>query len=209
MQNWMPLAIRSCTALSGLLLVLFLLVHLAGVIPALVAPEAFEHYADTLHNSPWQPVGEIALASAGLAHIILSLFKSVQNRQAGNRAKLSSRRDQPLAAFASRNKLIAGLITLNFLVIHLLQLRLHRPGAGHERELLLAVLHQPLSLGLYVAGCLAIGLHLFHGTEAAHRSLGLLSPMNSSYLRSGGRLLAIVIGGGFLLTSLGLAFGEF
>ena len=209
MQNWMPLAIRSGTALSGLLLVLFLVVHLAGVIPALAAPEAFEHYAVTLHSSPWLPVLELALATAGLAHIMLSLFKSAQNRQAGNRAKLNSRREQPLAAFASRNKLSAGLITLSFLIIHLQQLRLPRPAAGHERELLLAVLHQPFSLGLYVAACLALGLHLLHGAEAAHRSLGLLTPMNSSKLRNGGRLLAIVIGGGFLLTTLGLAFGDF
>ena len=83
-----------------------------------------------------------------------------------------------------------------------------RPGAGQGRPLL-TVLHQPLNLGLYAAASLAVALHLLHGTEAAHRSLGWLTPLNSSLVRSGGRLLALLIGAGFLLTSLGLAFGEF
>lgn len=209
MQSWMPLAIRSGTAVSGLLLVLFLVVHLAGLIPALAAPLAFEHYADTLHHSAWLPVLELSLAIAALLHISLSLLKTVQNRQAGNQAQLNSRRNQPLAAFASRHRLIAGLITLSFLAVHLAQLRWPRPVAGQERELLLTVLHQPLNLGLYAAASLAVALHLLHGAEAAHRSLGWLTPLNSWLVRSGGRLLALLIGGGFLLTSLGLAFGEF
>ena len=87
MQSWMPLAIRSGTAFSGLLLVLFLVVHLAGLIPALAAPLAFEHYADTLHHSAWLPVLELSLAIAVLLHISLSLLKTVQNRQAGNQAE--------------------------------------------------------------------------------------------------------------------------
>ena len=73
--------------------------------------------------------------------------------------------------------------------------------------MLVQVLMQPISLLVYAAGSLAIGLHLLHGAEAAHRNLGLLSPANGPSLRWGGRLLASVIGGGFLLTSLGLALG--
>ena len=41
---------------SGLLLELFLVVHLAGLLPALIAPVQFEHYATALHHQPWLPV---------------------------------------------------------------------------------------------------------------------------------------------------------
>ena len=34
------------------------------------------------------------------------------------------------------------------------------------------VLQQPLSLVVYAAGGLVLALHLLHGAEAAHRSLG-------------------------------------
>ena len=45
-----PTLMRIGSALSGLLLVLFLVVHLAGLLPALLAPVLFEHYATALHH---------------------------------------------------------------------------------------------------------------------------------------------------------------
>ena len=99
----------------------------------------------------------------------------------------------------------AGVITLGFLALHLQQLR-WRPSDGLELEVLQQVLLQPISLVVYAAGSLAIGLHLLHGAEAAHRNLGWLTPANGQH-PLGGRLLASGIGGGFLLISLGLALG--
>ena len=198
---------RIGSALSGLLLVLFLVAHLAGVLPALIAPVQFELYAQALHHQPWLPVLEVSLAGTAAAHLSVTVAKTLRNRAAGNTSALRSRRGRPLEALASRSKVAAGLITLGFLALHLMQLRLPRPGDGLEREVLLQVLQQPLSLVVYAAGSLAIGLHLLHGAEAAHRNLGLLTPTNGPSIRLGGRLLAAVIGGGFLLISLGLALG--
>ena len=83
----MPSAdIRTGSALSGLLLVLFIVVHLLGLIPAVVAPEQFEAYATVLHASPWLPLVEITLLLVALVHIGLSLSKAIANRQAGNSA---------------------------------------------------------------------------------------------------------------------------
>ena len=200
-------AVRTGAALSGLLLVLFTLVHLGGLIPAVLAPERFEAYASALHTSPWLRPFEIGLAVIAILHVSLTITKAITNRQAGNSAQLSSRRDAPLAALASRSKAIAGLLTLAFLVVHLNQLRWPRPAAGQEGAVLSSVLRQPLNTVFYAAAALALALHLLHGTEAAHRSLGWLNPANSSALRTGGRLLATLIGGGFLLISLSLALG--
>ena len=147
------------------------------------------------------------MAGTAAAHLSFTVAKTLRNRRAGNTALLRSRRGRPLEALASRSKVAAGLITLGFLALHLQQLRWPRPAVGLEREVLLQMLQQPLSLVVYVAGSLAIGLHLLHGAEAAHRNLGLLTPANGSSMRWGGRLLASGIGGGFLLISLGLALG--
>ena len=198
---------RVGSALSGLLLVLFLVVHLAGLVPALIAPGQFELYATALHHQPWLPGLEVSLAAIATLHLTFTVAKTLRNRLAGNTAALRSRRGQPLEALASRSKVAAGVISLGFLLLHLQQLRWPRPGDGLEREVLLQVLVQPISLVVYAAGSLAIGLHLLHGAEAAHRNLGLLTPANGPSLRWGGRLLASVIGGGFLLISLGLALG--
>ena len=43
--------IRSGAALTGLLLVLFVVVHLIGLLPAVLAPAQFEVYATALHLS--------------------------------------------------------------------------------------------------------------------------------------------------------------
>jgi len=202
-----PTVMRIGSALSGLLLVLFLVVHLAGLLPALIAPVQFEQYATALHQQPWLPVLEVSLAATAAVHLSLTIAKTLRNRRAGNTAELRSRRDQPLQALASRSKVAAGMISLGFLVLHLQQLRWPRPADGLEREVLVQMLLQPISLLVYAAGSLAIGLHLLHGAEAAHRNLGLLTPANGPSIRWGGRLLASVIGGGFLLISLGLALG--
>ena len=199
--------IRNANAISGLLLVLFLVVHLGGLTFVLGAPASFESYASDLHHSPWLRPLEAGLALTGLLHISLSIQKGLRNRQAGNTAELVSRRAEPLAAWASRSKTIAGVLTLGFLGLHLQQLRFPRPMDGHEREALVHVLQQPFSLALYCLGALAIGLHLIHGAEAAHRSLGWLDPSNKSSIRFGGRMLAVLLSGGFLLISLGLGLG--
>jgi succinate dehydrogenase / fumarate reductase cytochrome b subunit len=51
----------------------------------------------------------------------------------------------------------------------------------------------------------AVGLHLFHGGEGAHRSLGLLEPANAGRIRRTTRAFALVVGGGFALVPLVLA----
>lgn len=199
--------VRSGAAFSGLLLVLFVLVHLIGLLPAVLAPEQFEAYATALHSSPWLPVVESGLLLVAVVHISLTLVKAMANRRAGNTATLRSRRQSPLAALASRSTVVAGLVTLGFLVMHLRQLRWPRPAAGEEAAALIQVLQQPWNTILYAAAALALALHLLHGAEAAHRSLGWLTPANSSALRAGAGVLAALIGGGFLTISVMLALG--
>ena len=66
-----PTLVRIGSALSGLMLVLFLVVHLAGLLPALIAPMQFEHYTTALHHQPWLPVLEAGLAATAAMHLSL------------------------------------------------------------------------------------------------------------------------------------------
>ncbi|WP_087069150.1 succinate dehydrogenase [Cyanobium sp. NIES-981] len=193
---------RVWTAAAGLLLVLFLVVHLGGIALAAVAPVRFEAYAVRLHQAAWLPAVELALLGLAMAHLALGLAKRLANRRAGNTAALVSRRGEPLAALAARSQAAGGALLLLFLGVHLAQLRWPRPQAGEELATLRAVLAQPASLALYGAAALAVGLHLWHGTEAAHRSLGLLDPANGALIRAAGRSLALVLGVGFAAVAL-------
>ena len=92
---------RIGSALSGLLLVLFLVAHLAGLLPALIAPVQFEHYATALHHQPWLPVLEAGLAATAAVHLSCTIAKTLRNQGAGNTAALRSRRGRPLDALAT------------------------------------------------------------------------------------------------------------
>jgi len=195
---------------GGLALVLFLLLHLAGASLALADPPGFERLATWLHGRPWLAPVELALAALLLLHPLLALGRWLGNRhRAGRQPQLRrSRRHGPieaLTAASGRWQPISGAVLLLFLVVHVRQLRWHRPAAGAELDRLLSVLGQPASLILYAAAGVGLGLHLLHGHESAHRSLGLVDGDNRPAIRWLGRLLALLLGAGFLLLPLALA----
>jgi succinate dehydrogenase / fumarate reductase cytochrome b subunit len=191
-------------AVSGLTLVLFLVLHLAGVALAPLAPQRFIAWADALHQQAWLPAAELLLLAAGLAHPSLSLLRLLANRRARGPAPALqlSRRGDPLASLAARTAPLSGAVLLLFLAVHLAQLRLPRPAAGLELVRLQAALAAPPLLALYLAAALALGLHLLHGVEAAHRGLGLLDPGNGDRIRRWGRGLALLLAAGFGLVPL-------
>lgn len=204
MPPWLP---GRLIAASGLALVLFLLAHLVGVAQLVLDPAGFEALAAWLHASPWLPAAELGLALAALTHVALSLQRVLHAARARGEAgytQLRSRRPDRLAAFASRTAPLSGSVLLLFLGVHLRQLRWQRPPAGLEAQAVAQALSSPWALTLYLAAAVALALHLLHGSESAHRSLGLLEAANAARLRTGGWLLALLVGGGFALVA-GLA----
>ena len=192
-------------AVSGLLLVVFAVLHLVGVGLAPLAPERFEAYATALHHRPWLPLAEALLLLVALVHTGFTLVVQIQNRRAGNHAALVSRRGKPLAAFAARTQPWAGAALLAFLGVHLAQLRWVRPADGAELAALREALAGPWAPPVYLVAALALGLHVLHGSEAAHRRLGLLDPTNAAAIRRGGRSLALLLAMGFATVTLLLA----
>jgi succinate dehydrogenase / fumarate reductase cytochrome b subunit len=198
--------------LSGLALVLFLLVHLGAVALAWLDGTAFEAWSTWLHHRWWLAPLELALAVVFLLHPLLALVRSLTARARRGPAAgpLRSRRGgglEGMAALAARWIPASGALLGLFLGVHLLQLRWHRPADGAELALLRQVLANPASGALYGLAGLALALHLFHGHEAAHRSLGWLDAANGGRIRWAGRAAALLLGGLFSLVALALALG--
>lgn len=208
-----PLA-AALIPLSGLALVLFLGLHLAGVALAVLDPDGFEALATTLHALPGLPLLELLLAAALLLHPLLALGRTLRNRRARGpvAGPLRSRRGGGLegaAAMAGRWAPWSGALLALFLVVHLAQLRLQRPPAGAERDALLAALAPAPALALYALAGAAVAFHLLQGNESAHRSLGWLEPLNRERIRWVGRAVALVLGAGFSLVPLALVLQAF
>jgi len=195
--------------ISGLVLVLFLIVHLAGVALAVLDPGGFEVLSTRLHALPALPLLELLLAAGLLLHPLLALGRTVRNRRARGpvAGPLRSRRGggmEGAAALAGRWAPWSGALLALFLVVHLAQLRLHRPAAGGERDALLAALSPAPALALYALAGAAVAFHLLQGNESAHRSLGWLEPVNRERIRWAGRALALSLGAGFSLVPIAL-----
>ena len=184
---------------SGLVLVFFLAVHLAGVIFAGINPDAFEIYASNLHSSLFLPYSEIVLATTFIIHIFLTLKKVLKNRLSGNKAILKTRRNDYLGVLASKVQPFTGVILASFLIIHLLQLRFPRPGDNLELISLKNKLGGVHILVLYSLASISLFFHMVQGIESGHRSLGILSQSNSLNIRYISRFISIFVGLSFLI----------
>jgi len=195
---------RILLATSGLLLILFLYLHLGGLIYASIAPSSFEIYAANLHTAIWFKWFEYALLLIALIHISLTLIKVYKNYMISRSVDFVSRRDDSLAVFAAKSQPIGGIVLLSFVLIHLAQLRFPRPHNGAELAVLRDVLDSPISVVIYILGSVALFLHLFHGLESAQRSLGTLTSKNAFFIRHIGRSLSLILGMGFVLVTASL-----
>ena len=191
---------------SGLVLVFFIAVHLAGVIFAGINPDAFEIYASNLHSSLFLPYSEIVLAITFIIHIFLTLKKVLKNRSSGNKAILKTRRNDYLGVIASKVQPFTGVILASFLIIHLLQLRFPRPGDNLELISLKNKLGGVHILVLYSLASISLFFHMVQGIESGHRSLGILSQSNSLNIRYISRFISIFFGLSYLIMTFYLRF---
>ena len=191
---------------SGLVLVFFIAVHLAGVILAGINPDAFEIYATSLHSSLFLPYSEIILAITFIIHIFLTLKKVLKNSSSGNKAILKTKRNDYLGVLASKVQPYTGLILASFLIIHLSQLRFPRPDNNLELISLKNKLGGVHILVLYSLASISLFFHMAQGIESGHRSLGILSQRNSLNIRYIGRFISIFFGLSSLIMTFYLRF---
>lgn len=193
--------------LTGLGLCGFLVVHLAGNMLLYSGKGAFDEYAHKLHSQEWLPLAEAGLFLLFLLHIYLAFVTSAENRRArqhGYALKESKRTDRVLSPAPSSWMFVSGAVVLCFLILHITDMKLglrkdiaYSPGE-HEAFLnTFAVLSNPFSQVVYIAGTIVLGFHLSHGFSSAFNSLGLVHPKYSPFIKVFGIVFAVVIAAGF------------
>jgi len=191
---------------SGLVLVFFITVHLAGIIYAGINPDDFEKYASNLHKNIFLPYFEIVLTITFIIHVLLTLKKVLKNNSNGNKAILRSKRNDYLGILASKVQSFTGIILASFLIIHLLQLRFPRPSENLELASLKNKLEGVHILVLYSLASISLFFHMVQGIESGHRSLGILSQSNSMNIRYISRFISILFGISYLIMTVFLRF---
>jgi succinate dehydrogenase / fumarate reductase cytochrome b subunit len=194
--------------LTGLLLFLYLILHLAGNALIFAGPDIFNTYSHTLISNPLIVPIEIALLVVFLLHV----YKAVTNYVANRRARPIGYEQKRFAghtsrkSFASSTMIWSGLIVFLFLIVHVKQFKY---GAWYQtvsddpiRDLARTeyeVFAQPIWVAFYVIATLLVGLHLRHGISSGFQSIGFDHPVYTRRLTQWGVAFAILIGVGLAI----------
>jgi len=213
-MNWVVNTLKSSVGkkvlmgLTGLLLCLFLIVHLAGNLLMYVGPEAYNNYAHTLHSQEWfVMMAETGLLLLFAVHIWLGIETSRENRAARQqryrvkRSKIPGRKI-PLSISPENYMLMSGVIVLAFLLIHLgdFTFNITMPGELEGREPFdkaIIIMRHPVSFVSYLIGVALLGWHLSHGVTSMFQTLGLRHPKYDGFTQKIGPIFALVIAIGF------------
>ncbi len=203
--------------LTGLLLFGFLVSHLLGNLTLLLGPTAFNAYAYKLESL----VPVLYLAEAGLVAIFLvHVVKTMLFTRRNSAARPARYQEKHRAGHTSRKTLssttmaVTGLFILFFVIVHVRTFKFGTwytdPLTGHRDlyRLVDEIYQNPLYVGFYVAAMVLIGMHLNHGISSAAHSLGWTNQRYARTLVLGGRVLAVIIAGGFAVLPLYMYFAH-
>jgi succinate dehydrogenase / fumarate reductase, cytochrome b subunit len=191
-------------ALSGVILLGFVVGHMVGNLKVFQGRESFNHYAEGLRtvgdpffgNSQLLWIVRLVLLAALLIHITAAFQLTRRSRAA--RAVGYTKYDSDLAfSYASRTMVWGGVIILLFVLYHLLHLTF---GTAHPDFIHGDAYHNfvagfqsvPVSLA-YIAAMIPLGLHLYHGFWSMLQTLGADNPAYARFRRPLAAFLAIIV----------------
>jgi succinate dehydrogenase / fumarate reductase, cytochrome b subunit len=185
---------KAIMAVTGLLLTLFLLVHLGlnATILAGDGGELFDRTAELLRHNWGLHCLEILVWGGFIVHIWQGASLTIDNQ---------SKRSTPYAVGASfsfdpaRWMGILGAIVLVFLLLHLYQFWLPNvlgTATANLSQQMRSTMSQWWVVCIYVLGCLAVAAHLGHGWRSALVTLGLADRYRQP-IAVFGIILAIVV----------------
>jgi succinate dehydrogenase / fumarate reductase cytochrome b subunit len=172
--------------------------------------DTFNNYSHMLLSNPLIPVIEIGLVLIVLLHI----YKTVTMYLANQKARpVKYRQKKPAGppsrkSVASSTMIFSGLWLLVFIVIHVRQFKYGTeyaaPGAGIRDlyRLEMENFANPLLVAFYVLSMLVVGSHLWHGISSAFQSIGADQPRWTPRIVAAGRVMAVLIAGGFIIIAL-------
>lgn len=176
---------------SGLLLFLFVVLHLVGNLQIFLGPQVINRYGNFLQTNEellWP--ARIALLILVLLHIWAAIKLTIENRAA--RPQPYAHNEVVAASYASRTMIWSGFIVLAFIIYHLLHFTAQVPGINltgrnfveledvkHQHDIFAMMVigfRSPIVALFYVVAMFLLFVHLSHGIKAMFQSLGWQSP---------------------------------
>jgi succinate dehydrogenase / fumarate reductase cytochrome b subunit len=207
-------------AVTGLMLVGFVIAHMAGNLQVFIGAAKMNAYGAFLKG-----LGELLwIARLGLlAALVLHVLMAWQLTQIKNRARPVgyARKEPQVSTVASRTMRWGGMLLLVFIVFHILHFTTGTvfPVASAPDALYPAFSHTDVYgnvisafrnlwvSAFYIVAMLFLMLHLFHGAWASVRTLGLSKPSPQPLQRHVATAVAVVVWLGFSAIPVAVLLG--
>jgi succinate dehydrogenase / fumarate reductase cytochrome b subunit len=166
-------------AVTGVVLVGYVVVHMLGNLQLYLGPAALNAYAVKLREMPALLWGVRLLLLGSVALHVWAAASLTRTNMAARGIGYRERRNRE-STYASRTMRWSGVILLLFVVYHLLHLTV---GSVHPDFVPGDVYHN-MVVGLragiapffYILAMLALGLHMYHGVWSLMQTVGLSHP---------------------------------
>ncbi|MFB7611020.1 succinate dehydrogenase [Streptomyces gardneri] len=199
---------KTVMAVSGLLMLGYLVAHVAGNLKVFFGPEEFNAYghwlrvmgAPVLHHEWALWLVRIVLLAAVGAHAVSAYQLSRRDVKARPTAYVHRRKR---ASYATRTMRWGGIILALFIVWHILDLTTGtvHPGGfeeGKPYQNVVDTFSTWYGNVIYIVAMLAVGLHVRHGFWSAAQTLGVGNARRERLLRVLANTLALVLTAGFV-----------
>jgi succinate dehydrogenase / fumarate reductase cytochrome b subunit len=212
---------KTIVAVTGILLIAFLFVHLAGNFTLFIGQDALNTYAEKLQSlGPLLWAARLGLLAIFGAHILFTVLLILENRKASG-SKYVYKSNIGSSVFARTMK-YTGLVVIAFVIFHLahLTLGLVMPEAyalkqimpdGQARHdvysmVILGFQNVPISL-FYIAALTLLAFHLSHGIGSLFQTLGIANRKLRPVFEKGGMLIAWLLWLGYVSLPLSVLLG--
>ena len=192
-------------AITGLLMVLFVIGHMLGNLTIFAGPHGLNGYAEHLHElAPVVWVTRVVMGTAVLLHLFLSIKITVENSAA--KPDRYAVQNSLRATFASKNMIWTGAIIGAFILYHLLHFTFRvTPDVGAFAGTVPGDVYGMVTTALsatatgivYIVAMVSLFFHLSHGIQSMFQTLGLSNAFLLPRWGALGKTLSVVFLVGF------------
>lgn len=208
---------KTVMAVSGLIMLLYLVVHMFGNLKIFFGPGTFNSYAHWLRTvgEPFMHyewtlwVIRVVLVVAVVAHAVSAYQLSRRDIRARPTKYVHKKAG---SSYATRTMRWGGIILVLFIVWHILDLTtgtVHSGGfqPGHPYQNVVDTFSTWYGNVIYIVAMLALGLHVQHGFWSAAQTLGAGSRSRDRALKTVANVLAVLLTLGFIAVPVGVMTG--
>jgi succinate dehydrogenase / fumarate reductase cytochrome b subunit len=209
---------KMVVAITGVILILFVVGHLLGNLQIYLGPEWINAYSQHLRDlGPILWMIRAFLLASVVLHIYFTILLAIENRRA--RPQAYRDRNYVKASWASRHMVASGLVVFAFIIFHLLHFTARKfnpqfpllkfdPLNRYDVYSMMVYGFQNVYVSVfYVVGLFLLTLHLTHGSSSFFQSLGLNNQRLTPKLAIGGRIFAWLLFVGYVSIPIAVLLG--